>query len=335
LGEEWAEVGPDISKGLLVYVSVIICAYNQRELLRQALLSLAQQSHDHYEVVIADDGSTDGTSEMVRALEPPYPMHYFWQENKGRAAARNLGFRQARGDLLLFLDGDMIADPCLLEEHIKTHLARDQVMVMGMIRLSPSLVRTLFTKRALYSYLDEVMDANGYLPAPHCTTGNLSIKRKDMMRIGDFDESFKVYGWEDTDFGYRAEKMGLRLLYNPHAISYHCDYAADLRRACERQRWAARAAQTLFVKHPELRNQLPMFRDKGYMSWHDDPPHIILRKLARSIMILPPALKMFEGITSAVEALWPSPVLLRPLYRWVIGTYICLGYREGLKARHG
>jgi hypothetical protein len=78
-----------------------------------------------------------------------------------------------------------------------------------------------------------------------------------------------------------------------------------------------------------------MFRDMGYVCWRADPPHIILRKLARSIMILPLALKILEGITRAVEALRPSPVLLRPLYRWVIGTYICLGYREGLKAQDG
>jgi hypothetical protein len=97
----------------------------------------------------------------------------------------------------------------------------------------------------------------------------------------------------------------------------------------------AKAVTQLFPKHPELESQMAMFRDKGYVRWREDPLHIILRKLARSIMILPPALKMLEGITSAVEALWPSPVLLRPLYRWVIGTYICLGYREGLKAQHG
>jgi hypothetical protein len=87
----------------------------------------------------------------------------------------------------------------------------------------------------------------------------------------------------------------------------------------------------LFAKHPELRDQLDMFRDKGHISWRDDPPYIILRKLARSAMILPLALWVLERATSTVDALWPSQVLLRPLYRWVIGTYVCLGYREALK----
>jgi glycosyltransferase involved in cell wall biosynthesis len=320
-----------------MFVSVIIPTYNRKELVRQTILSLEDQTlpPEQYEVIIVDDGSDDGTGEMVQSLPTSFLLRYFWQENRGRAAARNLGIRQAKGDLLFFLDGDMVADTHLLEEHVKTHLARDQIMVMGVTKLPPQLMRTPFTRIAFESHPDQVMDENGYLPALHCATGNLSIKYKDAMQIGGFDESFEVYGWEDTDFGHRAEKQGLRLLHNRYAISYHCDYAADLRPACERQRRGACAVHTLFAKYPELRGKIPMFQDKGHVAWHDDPPHIILRKLTRSIMILPLALKMLEGITRTVEALRPSPVLLRPLYRWVIGTYICLGYREGLKAQDG
>jgi GT2 family glycosyltransferase len=157
--------------------------------------------------------------------------------------------------------------------------------------------------------------------------------RKDLLEeIGPLDEEFKTYGWEDVDLGCRAAKLGVRLLYNPKALAYSNDEAdVQWRRQCQRSYVASRSVATLFAKHPELRDQLDMFRDKGHISWRDDPPYIILRKLARSAMILPLALWVLERATSTVDALWPSQVLLRPLYRWVIGTYVCLGYREALK----
>ena len=179
------------------------------------------------------------------------------------------------------------------------------------------------------------MDSEISLPPFHCATGNLSLRREAFRRIGGFDERFQVYGWEDTDFGYRAAQAGLRLLCNPRALSYHHDYAINFKADGERIRQAARSVWTLFDKHPELEGQLAMFEDKGHIAWRDDPPHIILRKLARSVMIWPPALWTLEKVTEVVEMLYPSPALLRPLYRWVIGTYTCLGYREGLKTRYG
>jgi GT2 family glycosyltransferase len=170
--------------------------------------------------------------------------------------------------------------------------------------------------------------------------GNLSLRKADFLRVGSLDDDYfgggGWSGWEDIDFGYRAAQNGLRIRYNPNAVGYHNDYAAtDLKACCRRMRIASRVAPILFKKHPGLKDSIAMFHDKGYISWRDDPPNIVLRKLARSIMIRPPARKALEVITGVVEALWPSPALLRPLYRWVIGTYICLGYREGLKAQHG
>jgi hypothetical protein len=208
-------------------------------------------------------------------------------------------------------------------------------MVMGAVELPPQLKRVPFAALGLHSNLDQAVDGEGCLPGFACATGNLSILKADLLRVGLFDETFRNYGWEDSDFGYRAAQAGLRLLYNPRAVSFHHDHAITLKLHGERMRRAAQLAWILFKKHPDLARQMTMFRDKGYIAWHDDPPNIILRKAARTVMSLAPALKTLEGVTRAVEAMWPSPTLLRPLYRWIIGTYICIGYREGLKTRYG
>ena len=74
-----------------------------------------------------------------------------------------------------------------------------------------------------------------------------------------------------------------------------------------------------------------MFHDKTPIAWGQDSPRLIVRKLARHVASSRPALWGLERIVRVLEQRYPSPSLLRPLYRWVIGGYIFQGYREGLK----
>lgn len=320
---------------MTVLVSVVVPAYNCRDLVQKAIFSLQSQTLPmaQYEVIVADDGSEDGTQDLVTSMQMGFPLHYVRQQNRGRAAARNLGARQAQGEWLLFLDADMEASPALLEMHMGAHRRHPDVLVMGQVLLAPSAAQSQFAKMAESGRL--ATGKQRFMSALQCATGNLSLLREAYHRLGGFDERFRFYGWEDTDLGYRAASEGLGLLYDPSAISYHHDYAVDLALAANRARQAARSVWILFDKHPELQGKLNMFEDKGYLSWGQDPARIVLRKLARGLMILPPILNALEGITRAVEEICPSPALLRPLYRWVLGAYLCLGYREGMRERHG
>ena len=85
-------------------ISVIIPSYNRRDLLKRALLSVYSQTWVPTDVTVIDDGSTDGTKAMLRQEFPQ--TNYYYQENRGVSAARNLGIRQTTGDWLAFLDSD-------------------------------------------------------------------------------------------------------------------------------------------------------------------------------------------------------------------------------------
>jgi len=76
-----------------------------------------------------------------------------------------------------------------------------------------------------------------------------------------------------------------------------------------------------------------MFRDKGYIALGADPPTLVARKALRSVVAWQPALWTLERLTGFIEACWPSPAVLRPLYRWITGSYIFRGYRQGLRER--
>ena len=89
-------------------VSVVICTYNRRDLLQRCLLSLLEQTHpkDDYEIIVVDDGSTDGTADLLQELarSSDRALRCFRQENQGSATARNLGIAMAGGEIIASID---------------------------------------------------------------------------------------------------------------------------------------------------------------------------------------------------------------------------------------
>jgi glycosyltransferase involved in cell wall biosynthesis len=113
--------------------SVIIPAYNKREDLELTLAAFNHQSfpNDRFEVIVVDDGSTDGTEDTVAAFDSNYSLVYKRQLNAGRSAARNSGINKARGRILVFCDADAIPDQRFIEHHARHHTAREDAVVLG------------------------------------------------------------------------------------------------------------------------------------------------------------------------------------------------------------
>lgn len=124
----------------MIFFSVIIPAYNRAALIAETIESVLAQTYPHYEMLIIDDGSTDGTGELIKTRYGQNPrVNYFYKHNAERGAARNFGLEQARGDFAVFLDSDDI----MLPEYLST-LAR-------LINQHPG-VRLLATK---YNYINK------------------------------------------------------------------------------------------------------------------------------------------------------------------------------------
>ena len=106
-------------------VSVVVPTHNRKEKLLACLDALARQSvlPQEFEVVVVDDGSTDGTREALEVRRCPFALRYFSQEAAGPGAARNLGIERAAGELVLFIGDDILADERLIEEHLLAHAA--------------------------------------------------------------------------------------------------------------------------------------------------------------------------------------------------------------------
>src|SRR5690606_9347028 len=117
--------------------SIIMPTYNSVNLIIPCLISLNHQvleEGNSFEVIVVDDGSNDGTGEAIQELAPKYELKYFYIDRtlaSSRAAARNLGLAEAGGEVVLFLDGDHLVPPHFVQEHLKYHQEREDLVVIG------------------------------------------------------------------------------------------------------------------------------------------------------------------------------------------------------------
>jgi len=319
-------------------ISVIIPVYNRLSALKETLLSLAGQSlaANAYEVIVVDDGSAEDVEGAIGSLRLPYDLGLFQQDNKGAAAARNLGAKHARGEVLLFLDADIIAHAELLAEHLRTHDAHHRALVAGLRKPWPE-ARTSLVSRVLdldsnVKNLSPEADKSGVIRInfDQAFTANLSIRKTHFNELAGLDESFPGSGWEDVEFAYRAFQSGFELLCNTKAIGYH-NHPVTLPQLCRQARHYQSSAALVFQKHPELRGTVAYLRDKEPIRWGQDPWPLVARKLTRQFLALPPVLSLMQSLTALLERWWPSPRLLEFLYWKILGCYQLMGLRAGLR----
>lgn len=241
-------------------LSIIIPTYNRKDILKKCLTTIFNQTYPQnmYEIIVVDDGSTDGTEEMLKTMinDAPCNLRYFRQENKGPAAARNVGIRNANGKIVLFIGDDIIITPSLLEEHLKWHKehTEDNIAVLGYITWSPEIEITPFMdwlenggpQFHFWQIKDKVeVDAWRYF-----YTSNISLKKTFLLKNGLFDEDFKYAAYEDIELGSRLQKRGMLIRYNKNAIGYHY-HPFNLNKYCNRMLYLGSSAVILSNKHPE------------------------------------------------------------------------------------
>ena len=239
-----------------MFVSVVIPTYNRRPILEKCLLALERQQVspeiDRYEVVVVDDGSTDGTPDWLRGAAERFPhVRLIEQSHGGPAEGRNRGVDHAYGDVIVFIDSDLVVTDSFLSCH------------------ASSLVRSWEARgdRLCFTYGAVVNTANFEQPTAerhklrdlswaYFATGNVAIAKEVLQRAGLFDTGFSLYGWEDLELGERLRRMGVQLIKCPAAVGYHWHPALTLDqipRLIEVEGERARMGLVFFRKHPTRR----------------------------------------------------------------------------------
>lgn len=277
-----AAVGPE--------VSVVVPTFNRMDTLPQVIVALAaQEQAPPFEVVVVDDGSDGETRAWLEDPPVALPLRTIFQRNKGPAAARNLGVRAARADMVALLGDDTVPSPGWLARLVDSQrrAGRDgEAAVIGRTSWHPRMHVTPFLH-----YINEQGAQFGFaliedprdVPFNFFYSSNVCLRREPLLQEA-FDESFPYAAWEDTELGYRLRSRGLRICYEPEARVWH-DHPTDLARFCARQEKAGYAAVVFYRLHPALGPMLGL--DPG-----GPPPRLglawrLMDLLARSLQGLP------------------------------------------------
>jgi GT2 family glycosyltransferase len=250
-------------------ISIIIPTCNRKNILKKCLGALFDQEYpkEKYEIIVVDDGATDGTGVLVRELimDSPCQLRYFKQVNKGPAAARNVGVKNAKGEIILFTGDDCIADYYLLQEHAKYHNKYSEIAVLGYTAWHPYLEVTPFMEYILTSgvqYGYSLIKDKENIEFWFFYTSNISVRKKHLIDVGLFDEDFKYAAYEDTELGYRLQRSSLKIMHSKKALVYHM-HPTTMERFCQRQKLSGLSAVLFYKKHPELRESLGIDKAKG------------------------------------------------------------------------
>ena len=218
-------------------ISVIVSTYNRPDALERVLAGLGAQSDTRYEIIVADDGSADATRETVErcAQVGAVRIEHVWHPDEGfrLAEIRNKGIVRARGDYLIFLDGDCVPQHDFVQRH--RQLASERAIITGSrILLDETLTQQVigkkrsladqgfgfWAKQRLSGHVNKIAPLFVKLPdgkwrdveqfkwrgIKGC---NMSAWRSDIERVNGFDTSFTGWGHEDADFVVRLANCGV------------------------------------------------------------------------------------------------------------------------------
>lgn len=263
-------------------VSVVAATHNRRDRLLRMLDALAAQTvgTDTFEVIVVDDGSSDDTPAVLAAGGPEaLELRTLRQaQSGGPAAARNRGWREARGTLIAFTDDDCEPQPTWLEELLASADGRTDVIVQGRTLPNPQEAHNL-------GAFARTLEIDG--PSPHYPTANILYPRHVLETLDGFNEHYGAPAGEDTDLGWRATGAGVEVRYAERALVYH---AVHLRGPMNTLKDAFRATDCVktYRDYPQLRAHL----DKG-LFFHPSHPLLAQAVLAAALTRRTPAAALF------------------------------------------
>jgi glycosyltransferase involved in cell wall biosynthesis len=257
-----------------IRASIIIPTYNGANKIGLLLESLANQTIKEFEVVIVVDGSTDSTLEVINSFKEKFEKLYVvWQENGGRAQARNTGAQKAQSSLLIFIDDDMRLEPNNLEQHLSFHSQHTQALYFA----NATLAQGEKDESDFHNYRVEsereskkLISGVGLIKIEYTnycfTTQNLSMRKSTFDQLKSFDN--RLRDAEDLDLSLRAMQFGMPIYFDKNLIAHHHDFIT-LEQQIIRQRQYAMAKEDLLKIHPEYKQILPTFFLWQNATWKD------------------------------------------------------------------
>lgn len=314
-------------------VSVVIPTYNRKDILKRCLDALFFQNTPatDYEVILVDDGSSDGTENMAVDFRKHINFKYYKLKNSGPATARNMGAKLANGEFILFVDDDVIAFPDLINAHLYAHEKNPETAVIGYTPFASECItnrNVAYHQQRWDNIFKKMASKEEQLPYYYFMTLNVSLSRDIFWKLGGLDESFKCANFEDTEFGYRLFESGIKLSFLKEAYALHM-YNTTLLKSCQRCFKTGFSVGILIDKYLHLRDRFLVDYVNNNINKHDSKVKKI-KVYTRRIISKKIILDILKYVINIFEKLFPQNLLFY-LYAFIEINYYAIGFREGYK----
>jgi len=235
-------------------ISVVIPAYNAEKTIGDTIQALLNQHYPkkNYEIIVVDDGSNDSIRKIIKKFKR---VKLFGQKHKGPAAARNLGVKHSKGNIILFTDADCIPDKNWIKNIVHPFKDKDIVGVGG-------TYKTLNKNNLIARFVGyEIEDRHEKLKKEMLDfdfigTYSAAYRKDIFLKFDGFDERFPMASAEDPDLSFKMSEAGLKMLFQPKAFVYH-RHPDTLFKFLKVKFWRGYWRMLLYKKH-----QGKMFRHK-------------------------------------------------------------------------
>lgn len=323
-------------------VSVIIAVYNRATLLPDLLdhwRKVDEKTKYEYELIFSDDESSDNSVSILRQCDD-LPIRVLTNKHGGAAQARNHAYQYATGEIIIFTGDDIFPTLNFVNEHFESYLKNGKdYATLGCIEWRDGIQMNHLMKHITDIGCEQFgfvgMRPFEIIDFRHFYTSNVSVSREKLQMLnGLFDPTFKKYGFEDVDLGYRLHEIGVHIIYNPNALGHHDHIYDDVAKFCKRQLSAGEELNTLKKLHPEIgidemKFDIDEFHDK-YTHYSSENRFIdIVGDLGRlSIYLMMKSTRALEKILQKKDSFKVKKICSK-FYSTVFSYYMYLGLAQG------
>jgi glycosyltransferase involved in cell wall biosynthesis len=314
--------------------SVVIPTYNRGEALGTVLdLLLASdlKGVGEIEVVVVDDGSPTEAAPIVNARQAPagFNLRCVRQENAGPAAARNLGFASTRGDVVIFIDDDILVPPELVRDHVEAHVLNPGSVIFGVCVPPPgahghvaNVLASLYANRP---------DRPRFERVSVIASGQLSVERR-FFSDGVYASQLRTPAAEEFELSARLQNRGIVALNATRITAIH-DQGFEISDVCDQQykhgvgcaEAVSRLSSTLIM------DELARIAEANGLVRSQDPLPKKCKKVAKGLAAILWVRRSLVLLSKLIGRIVPSQRINLELLSFVIGVFFFAGYRDGLR----
>ena len=322
--------------------SIVVPTFRRPQALKKTLAALLAVDYPQtrVQIIVADDASDPTTREIAAEFtNVGVSLDVTDVGRRGAAAARNLGAARASGELVLFVDDDILVEADHLRRHVATRQRHGDILVNGAWEFAPELLsemrQTPFGRYRLALERRFQAEAigrdlgDGCVEMPLLGSWDLCISTELFHGLGGFDQEFPVAGAEDQDLSVRATEAGHILLLDTKIRCFHNDDRTSFEAYCQREERSARTMPYMLRKHPERFAEVPYVTANTTIGW-SDPPSVVAKKSLKSVLSRPSSLVVLHRCVNVLERAGVSDRVLKRVYSTMLGLHLFRGFRSEL-----